>query len=814
VIGSRGCELSSELIPCLDSFPDDAFLKEKKIVTEVDDVSMEAGKERSDLFKESYFEPDFELSVNLSVENVAHLSVNKNFFNVKQSDLRLKNLIGEGDTSVYFAEWKSQEVAVKFFTIRQLDKETFAAFENEVKIQLSLHHANVLRFVGATCILEENKVGFLMEVCKNGDLEHFIKMFKMKNNGVKYSFSKKMRMLKEVASAMKYLHSLKVIHRDLKPANVLVTSDEETRVMNFGLSKLALDTGMTQKGRVGTSVYMAPEVLSGNYNEKVDVFSFGILMYVVLTEKWMPYGEEKSGNGDEMRAKSDPKFRPDISVVADDGNIQRHQRIIQMMWDHDAKVRPSFEGILLSDFHGIEILDGLMQETYKEKEGVNTFFCDEGTCDFSNEQFTKITAAKPASLDNLDTEIIFFDGNDNQKEAVLPTSDLVVLPSLKADVPSHVISLICVFFQSDFPSLCEVTVREGKKYEFLKEFLSLMSELKKGKCCSASKFWSSFCSTYRKEFCADGVCDPAFFFSFFTGQLAGLYINNRIAIDVNLSCGFSFAASESMKCPHCNITISNTPEFHLVRLSTNSSSINSDSLFTTRTFSELITEEFRQKTKRSFCEKTNDKDGDEIGCDKFVEMFCEKKISVSSNVNCFVLNRYQTSNELVNFNLLEDVQKKALDWLRGKNLDISKEYKDDQRRFLQKVWPRSKDDVLFAGFSPLPNSVLKKWEYLTCTKDEVNVSVYIGDEREKMICLGNGLKGRCIGMICHDGERLDGGVYFSYLVKGGKLFKCSEGNVEHVEQPKDGVVTSRNGYMYFFCPVIGKVGKKRRKNEI
>ena len=159
-----------------------------------------------------------------------------------------------------------------------------------------------------------------MEVCKNGDLEHFIKMYGMDHKGgEKYSTLKKMRMLKEVASAMKYLHSLNVIHRDLKPGNVLVTANEETRVMDFGLSKLAMSTGITQTMRVGTSVYTAPEVLTGHYDEKVDVFSFGILMYVLLTEKWMPYGEENSVNG------------------------------VEMMWDHDTIVRPSFEDILLCD---------------------------------------------------------------------------------------------------------------------------------------------------------------------------------------------------------------------------------------------------------------------------------------------------------------------------------------------------------------------------------------------------------------------------------------------------------------------------------
>ena len=105
--------------------------------------------------------------------SIAHLNINKDFFKVKYSDVQLKKVIGEGggEACVYLADWHSQEVAVKIFKIREMDEEKYKAFENEVKIQSSLHHPNVLRFLGA--IMEENKVGFIMELCKNGDLEHF-----------------------------------------------------------------------------------------------------------------------------------------------------------------------------------------------------------------------------------------------------------------------------------------------------------------------------------------------------------------------------------------------------------------------------------------------------------------------------------------------------------------------------------------------------------------------------------------------------------------------------------------------------------------
>ena len=98
----------------------------------------------------------------------------------------------------------------------------------------------------------------------------------------------------EIASAMNFLHQRNVIHRDLKCQNVLVVEDETTRLMDFGLSRKVEDTAMASKTTgIGTSYYMAPEmVLGDNYDNKVDLFSFAIMMYEMLTMKFNPYKKE------------------------------------------------------------------------------------------------------------------------------------------------------------------------------------------------------------------------------------------------------------------------------------------------------------------------------------------------------------------------------------------------------------------------------------------------------------------------------------------------------------------------------------------
>jgi calcium-dependent protein kinase len=81
-----------------------------------------------------------------------------------------------------------------------------------------------------------------------------------------------------------YCHRKGVVHRDLKPENLLLESHSETaniKVIDFGTSVL-IDPKKVLKQRLGTPYYTAPEVLTKTYNEKCDVWSCGVIMYIML----------------------------------------------------------------------------------------------------------------------------------------------------------------------------------------------------------------------------------------------------------------------------------------------------------------------------------------------------------------------------------------------------------------------------------------------------------------------------------------------------------------------------------------------------
>jgi serine/threonine protein kinase len=114
---------------------------------------------------------------------------------------------------------------------------------------------------------------------------------------------------------MEYLHHLKIIHRDLKTENILLTDDLQVKITDFGISKLLNDMIKTNCStqRVGTPFFMAPEVIKSNvYNHKCDVFSFGIIMFIVLTQinEDSMYPETKENI--EYLISTEKNFRPVI----------------------------------------------------------------------------------------------------------------------------------------------------------------------------------------------------------------------------------------------------------------------------------------------------------------------------------------------------------------------------------------------------------------------------------------------------------------------------------------------------------------------
>jgi len=192
----------------------------------------------------------------------------------------LEEFLGGGMSHVYRARDTviGRTVAVKILTEAGCeDAEAKARFLAEARMAGNISHDNVISIYdfGED---ELHRPFMVMEFLKGEDLRHAIK------GGRTGNLSGKLKIALQIARALGYIHSQKIVHRDIKPENVHVSASGVVKLMDFGIAKTE-GLQLTRAGFVlGTPYYMAPEQVTGqNITEQVDVYSFGVLLFELLT---------------------------------------------------------------------------------------------------------------------------------------------------------------------------------------------------------------------------------------------------------------------------------------------------------------------------------------------------------------------------------------------------------------------------------------------------------------------------------------------------------------------------------------------------
>lgn len=171
----------------------------------------------------------------------------------------------------------------EFRACKQLSKSNInnlEKFNREIEILIKTDHPNIIKLYE---VFEDSRFLYLiMEECTGGEL--FDRILDHIQKGKMYSEKDAANIFKQLMSAIAYCHSNQICHRDLKPENMLYSTKEDNsliKVIDFGLSRIVTEKQM--KTKVGTAYYVSPEVLNGNYDDRCDIWSAGVILYILLS---------------------------------------------------------------------------------------------------------------------------------------------------------------------------------------------------------------------------------------------------------------------------------------------------------------------------------------------------------------------------------------------------------------------------------------------------------------------------------------------------------------------------------------------------
>ncbi|KAL1196365.1 Calcium-dependent protein kinase 31 [Cardamine amara subsp. amara] len=158
------------------------------------------------------------------------------------------------------------------------------AVKREIRIMKHLSgQPNIVEFKDA--YESQTSIHLVMEFCGGGEL--FDKILAKFNDQGHYSEKDAVGIIRPIVNVLQICHFMGVMHRDLKPENFLLSSNDENamlKAIDFGCS-VFIEEGEVYKDRVGSAYYIAPEVLQGNYGKEADIWSAGIILYILLCGK-------------------------------------------------------------------------------------------------------------------------------------------------------------------------------------------------------------------------------------------------------------------------------------------------------------------------------------------------------------------------------------------------------------------------------------------------------------------------------------------------------------------------------------------------
>lgn len=196
-------------------------------------------------------------------------------FNIKEYIVDKKR-IGKGSFSTIYKcrhYNTDKEYALKEITIDK--NKNKLNIKREFEIMRKLNHENIVKIHDLIIDKHMNNIYFIMDYYEHGDLSKFLN-----KKPLKEKFTRKY--IKQLSNGLSYLLENKILHRDLKPQNILLSSNYDIKITDFGFATYYNNNSIINT-LCGSPMYMAPEIITRNgYDYKSDLWSVGIIMYEMI----------------------------------------------------------------------------------------------------------------------------------------------------------------------------------------------------------------------------------------------------------------------------------------------------------------------------------------------------------------------------------------------------------------------------------------------------------------------------------------------------------------------------------------------------
>ncbi|KAG5191840.1 kinase-like domain-containing protein [Tribonema minus] len=187
--------------------------------------------------------------------------------------------IGKGKFAIVYRASRvsdGETVALKKISIDSMDAKNRKKVLKEVRLLQSLNHPNIISYLDS--FLSGNELVIVFEWAAAGDLKRQVR--KAQERGVYFEERVVWKYFAQICAGIQHMHARRVMHRDLKPANIFLTLEGQIKVGDLGLGRALSEDTLEAHSKVGTPLYMSPEVLrGGGYDWKSDIWSLGCILY-------------------------------------------------------------------------------------------------------------------------------------------------------------------------------------------------------------------------------------------------------------------------------------------------------------------------------------------------------------------------------------------------------------------------------------------------------------------------------------------------------------------------------------------------------